>query len=128
MWRDFLNTIDTSWLSLTRSGSSKSAVLDILGENIIQAAAKGLAEAWEEIVWQGMQIQALSLSDPPLWFIHSILWELYKLNFCYELYALNCTIVPEYWTTSEACTWQTLLHSVFPTCQFYLQTAFDFLG
>ncbi|KAL4076806.1 hypothetical protein V8B97DRAFT_2022084 [Scleroderma yunnanense] len=108
MWRDFLNTIDTSQLSLTRSRSSKSAVLDILGENIVQVAAKSLAEAWEEI------IRVSSLSDPPLWLVHSILWELYKLNFHYELYVLNCIIVPEHWTTSEACTWQTLLHSVFP--------------
>ena len=51
MWRDFLNTIDTSKLSSTRSASSKSAVLDILGENIVQVAAKGFVEAQEEIVW-----------------------------------------------------------------------------
>ncbi|KAL4068791.1 hypothetical protein V8B97DRAFT_2024705 [Scleroderma yunnanense] len=137
------------------SASSKLVVLDILEENIVQVAAKGLAEAWEEIVWQGMQ--------------------LYELNFCYELYTLDCAIVPECWTTSEAQTWQALLHSIFPgryglrmwseplpwelhelgmcthsmevalsymdgqdnsecyklfltVCQFYLQTAFDFLG
>ncbi|KAL4069522.1 hypothetical protein J3A83DRAFT_4189287 [Scleroderma citrinum] len=166
MWRHFLNTIDPSQLSSTKSASSKLVVLDILGENIVQVAAKGLAEAWEEIVWQGMQVQVSSLSDPPLWLVCSILWEPYELNFHYELYMLDCAIVPEHWTTSEAWTQQTLLHSIFPgsmevalpyvnnfcellsawpgapshlqssakmdgqdnTCQFYLQTAFDFLG
>lgn len=55
-----------------------------------------------------------SLSDPPLWLVRSILWELYELNFRYELYALDHTIVPECWTTSEVRTRQTLLHSIFP--------------
>lgn len=64
MWRDFLNTIDTSLPSSTRSASSKLAVLDILGESIVQAAAKGLAEAREEIVWRGRQVSS-SISDLP---------------------------------------------------------------
>ena len=58
MWRDFLNTIDTSKLSSTRSASSKLTVLDILGENIVQAAAKGFVEAQEEIVWRGKQVSS----------------------------------------------------------------------
>ena len=53
------------------------------------------------------------LSDPPLWLICSILWELYELNFHYELYTLNRAIVPERWTASKAQTQQTLLHSIF---------------
>ena len=53
------------------------------------------------------------LSDPLLWLICSILWELYELNFHYELYALDRAIVPEHWTASKAQTWQTLLHSIF---------------
>ena len=57
----------------------------------------------------------LSLSDPPLWLVRSILWELYKLNFHYELYALDCAIVLDCWATSEACSQQTLLHSIFPS-------------
>ncbi|KAI5987204.1 hypothetical protein EDD15DRAFT_2199737 [Pisolithus albus] len=57
----------------------------------------------------------LVLSDPPLWLIRSILWELYELNFHYELYALDEVIVPHLWTTDEArVAWQGLLYSIFP--------------
>ncbi|KAI6010247.1 hypothetical protein BKA83DRAFT_4503680 [Pisolithus microcarpus] len=101
IWRDFLNTIDMDQPSSTRSASTKLAVQDILGENIIHVA-QGYAGAPEEIEWQGMQVQVSSLSDPPLWLIHSILWELYELNFCYELYALDEVIIPHLWTTDEA--------------------------
>ncbi|KIM50646.1 hypothetical protein SCLCIDRAFT_144968, partial [Scleroderma citrinum Foug A] len=114
MWRDFLNTIDTDWLSSTRSGSMKSAVLDILGETIVQAA-QGLTVVPAEIVWQGIQVQVSSLSDPPLWLMHSLLWELYELSFRYELYALDRVIVGHLWSTDEA--WlnrQTCLYSIFP--------------
>ncbi|KAI6041024.1 hypothetical protein EDC04DRAFT_2566219 [Pisolithus marmoratus] len=97
MWRDFLNTIGTDLPSSMRSASMKSAVRDILGENIIHAA------------------QVSSLSDPPLWLIHSILWELYELNFHYELYALDQVIVPHLWTTDQAqLDRQGLLYSIFP--------------
>ena len=55
------------------------------------------------------------LSDPPLWLVHSILWELYKLNFRYELYTLDPAIVLDHWATSKVRSWQTLLHSIFPS-------------
>ncbi|KAI6005552.1 hypothetical protein EDD15DRAFT_2358694 [Pisolithus albus] len=114
MWRDFLNTIDTDQPSSTRSASTKSAVRDILGENIIHVA-QGYAGAPEEIEWRGMQVRVSSLSDPPLWLIRSILWELYELNFRYELYALDEVIVPHLWTTDEArVARQGLLYSIFP--------------
>ncbi|KAI5988569.1 hypothetical protein EDD15DRAFT_2172284, partial [Pisolithus albus] len=110
MWRDFLNTIDTDQPSSTRSASMKSAVWDIFGENIIH-----VAQAPEEIEWQGMQVSSVLLFYPPLWLIHSILWELYELNFCYELYALDEVIVPHLWTTDEArVARQGLLYSIFP--------------
>ena len=41
-----------------------------------------------------MQVQVLTLSDPPLQFMCSLLWEIYELNFQYELYALDRFIVP----------------------------------
>ena len=53
------------------------------------------------------------LSDPLLWLIRYILWELYELNFHYELYVLDRAIVLERWTASKAQTWQTFLHSIF---------------
>lgn len=133
MWRDFLNTIDTNWLSSTKSASSKSAVLDILGEDIVQAAP-GVTVALDQITWRGiqvsvstsylsflsisfcvMQIRVSSLSDPPLWLMCSLLWELYELNFRYELLALDQAVVPHFWTTDETrLTRQTLLYSIFP--------------
>ena len=61
MWRDFLNTIDTNRLSSTKSSSSKSAVLDILGEDIIQAAPSSAA-APDQITWRGIQVSVLYLT------------------------------------------------------------------
>ncbi|KAI6147072.1 hypothetical protein BKA82DRAFT_36004 [Pisolithus tinctorius] len=115
MWRDFLNTIDTDPLPSTQTTLRKSAVQDILGEGIINSA-QGLAGAPEEITWRGMQVKISSLSNPPLWFIWSLLWELYELNFRYELYALDRGLIPNLWSSSDEMwlTCQTLLYSIFP--------------
>ena len=63
-----------------------------------------------------MQVQVLTLSDLPLQFMCSLLWELYELNFWYELYALDWFIVPHLWTTSDEAqmSHQTLIYSIFP--------------
>ncbi|KAI6095214.1 hypothetical protein F5141DRAFT_1013662, partial [Pisolithus sp. B1] len=114
MWRDFLNTIDIDLLPLTRTVLTKLVMQDILGEAIINSA-QGLAGAPQEITWQGMQ------GNPPLQFMWSLLWELYELNFHYELYALDWALVPNRWTASDSneewLTHQSLLYDIFPgTC------------
>ncbi|KAI6012346.1 hypothetical protein EDC04DRAFT_2609524 [Pisolithus marmoratus] len=99
---------------------------DIFGEAIINSA-QGLTGAPQEIMWWGMQgsitsvlaplfVSVSSFSDPPLSFMQSLLWELYELNFQYELYVLNWALAPDHWTTSnkEQITHQTLLYSIFP--------------
>ncbi|KAI6160560.1 hypothetical protein EDD17DRAFT_1484013 [Pisolithus thermaeus] len=116
MWRDFLNTIDTDPLPSTKTASTKLAVRDILGEAIINSA-QGLTGAPQEITWRGMQGSITSvLAHPPLSFMRSLLWELYELNFRYELYALDRALVPDCWTTSneERITRQTLLYGILP--------------
>ncbi|KAI6117070.1 hypothetical protein EDD17DRAFT_1514542 [Pisolithus thermaeus] len=103
MWRDFLNTIDTDPLPSTKTVSTKLAVRDILGEAVINSA-QGLAG-----------IPTASLSDPPLQFMWSLLWELY------ELYTLDRALVPYFWTASDSnkewLTHHSLLYDIFPgTC------------
>ena len=62
-----------------------------------------------------MQIRVSSLADPPLWLMRSLLWELYELNFRYELLALDRAVVPHFWATDETqTTRQDLLYSIFP--------------
>ncbi|KIK22969.1 hypothetical protein PISMIDRAFT_45968, partial [Pisolithus microcarpus 441] len=121
MWRDFLNTIDTDPLPSTKTALTKLAMWDILGEAIINLA-QGLAGAPQDITWQGMQgsitlVPISSLSDPPLPFMQSLLWELYELNFCYELYMLDRALIPDHWTASneEQLTHQSLLYGIFPS-------------
>ncbi|KAL4061835.1 hypothetical protein J3A83DRAFT_4196225 [Scleroderma citrinum] len=94
MWRDFLNTIDTN--QPNQPASTKSAL-----RNWQFGIFWGLAEAPEEVMWQGMQ---------------SLLWELYELNFCYEFYALDQAIIPHLWTSSDKAqiAHQILLYSIFP--------------
>ncbi|KIK13792.1 hypothetical protein PISMIDRAFT_75437, partial [Pisolithus microcarpus 441] len=116
MWRDFLNTISisTEQPSSTYSAASKSAVRDILGDDIVHLA-QGLAGAPEAITWHGMEVQVASLSDPPLQFMRSLLWELYELIFHYELLALDRVLAAHLWTSDESrITRQTLLYSIFP--------------
>ncbi|KAI6139779.1 hypothetical protein BKA82DRAFT_145720 [Pisolithus tinctorius] len=118
MWRDFLNTTDTDPLPSTQTALRKSAVWDILGEGIINSAQGeyyicfGPVSLYLSIV----QVKISSLSNPPLWFIWSLLWELYELNFCYELYMLDWALVPNLWTSSDKMrlTCQTHLYSIFP--------------
>ena len=48
--------------------------------------------------------------------MRSLLWELYELNFRYELLALDQAIVPQFWTTDEGrLSRLTLLYSIFPS-------------
>ncbi|KIN98412.1 hypothetical protein M404DRAFT_157861, partial [Pisolithus tinctorius Marx 270] len=115
MWRDFLNGTDTEHLpSGTQSASTKLAAQVILGD-IIQAAHDDPVHMSEESEWRGMQVQAASLSDLPLHFTCSLLWELYELNFHYELCALDQALVPQLWPNSlDKYTHQSLLWSIFP--------------
>ncbi|KAI5999772.1 hypothetical protein F5J12DRAFT_784550 [Pisolithus orientalis] len=104
----------TSSMVLTQSASTKLAVWAMLGD-IIQVAHDDPVHMSEEIEWRGMQVQALSLSDPPLHFTCSLLWELYELNFHYELHTLNPALVPQLWLDSlDKYTCQSLLWSIFP--------------
>ena len=55
------------------------------------------------------------MSDPPLQLIRSILWELYELNFHYELSALDQVLATHLWATSDGApsTRQALLYDIF---------------
>ncbi|KIN98982.1 hypothetical protein M404DRAFT_156479, partial [Pisolithus tinctorius Marx 270] len=118
MWRDFLNTIDTDPLPSTQTplrnpgfgrGTRGNYMVRNAGEYYI---CTGPVSLYLSIV----QVKILSLSNPPLWFIWSLLWELYELNFRYELYVLDWALVPNLWTSSDEMwlTRQTLLYSIFP--------------
>ncbi|KAI5989930.1 hypothetical protein EDD15DRAFT_2370228 [Pisolithus albus] len=114
MWRDFLNTISTEQLSSTRSAASKMAVRDILEDDIVHLT-RGSAGAPETITWRGMEVKVASLSDPPLQLMRSLLWELYELNFRYELLALDRVLAANLWSSDESRIGrQTLLYSIFP--------------
>ncbi|KAL4077720.1 hypothetical protein J3A83DRAFT_4087709 [Scleroderma citrinum] len=89
MWRDFLNTIDTdqpNQLTSTKSALRKSAVWNILGDQIIQSA-QGLAGVLEEVMWQGMQVRILSFLDPYL-SIHVL------CRFNVHLFQIHLHVVP----------------------------------
>ncbi|KAL4069114.1 hypothetical protein J3A83DRAFT_4373402 [Scleroderma citrinum] len=114
MWRNFLNTINLEQLSLFKKSTSMKMAAQG-GDEIIQSA-QSLIGMPEEIVWQGMQIQVSSLLNPPLQLICSMFWELYELNFYYELYVLDQVLAAHLWATSDGAlpTCQALLYSIFP--------------
>ncbi|KAI6017568.1 hypothetical protein PISMIDRAFT_114927 [Pisolithus microcarpus 441] len=67
------------------------------------------------ITWHGMEVKVASLSDPPLQLMCSLLWELYELNFCYELLMLDRVLAANLWSSDESqIGHQTLLYSIFP--------------
>ncbi|KAI6115542.1 hypothetical protein EV401DRAFT_2097938, partial [Pisolithus croceorrhizus] len=112
MWRDFLNTIDTDPLPSTKTvGTRGNYVARNAGECYLSFHSISLYLCV-------IQIPTTSLSDPPLQFMQSLLWELYELNFCYELYMFNQALVPDHWTVSdsdeEQLTCQSLLYDIFP--------------
>ncbi|KAI6027283.1 hypothetical protein PISMIDRAFT_120508 [Pisolithus microcarpus 441] len=114
MWRDFLNTISTEQLSSTRSAASKMAVQDILEDDIVHLTC-GLVGVPETITWCGMEVKVALLSDPPLQLMHSLLWELYELNFHYELLTLDWVLAANLWSSDESQIGrQTLLYSILP--------------
>ncbi|KAI6103143.1 hypothetical protein EV401DRAFT_1875576 [Pisolithus croceorrhizus] len=115
MWRDFLNTIDTDPLPSTKTvGTTGNYVARNAGERYLGFHSVSLYSC-------AIQIPTASLSDPPLQFMRSLLWELYELNFHYELYALDWALAPNHWTASDSdkewLTCQSLLYDIFPgTC------------
>ncbi|KAI6102140.1 hypothetical protein F5141DRAFT_1008474 [Pisolithus sp. B1] len=54
------------------------------------------------ITWCGMEVKVASLSDPPLQLMCFLLWELYELNFRYELLVLDQVLVPNLWSSDES--------------------------
>ncbi|KAI6160122.1 hypothetical protein EDD17DRAFT_1485465 [Pisolithus thermaeus] len=112
MQRDFLNTIDTDPLPSTKTvGTRGNYMARNAGECYLGFHSVSLYLCV-------IQIPTTSLSDPPLQFMQSLLWELYELNFSYELYALDQALVPNRWTASDSdeewLTCQSLLYDIFP--------------
>ncbi|KIK76102.1 hypothetical protein PAXRUDRAFT_170901, partial [Paxillus rubicundulus Ve08.2h10] len=115
MWQDFLISIEAGEVATTCSDTfavtHKRAALQVFGEDMVVKS-----QGWKPgdiISWHGMDILVDSLANPPMLLTKWILWELYELNFCYELYALDCIMATELWVSSftERCA---LLHSIFP--------------
>ncbi|KIN96720.1 hypothetical protein M404DRAFT_162371 [Pisolithus tinctorius Marx 270] len=46
--------------------------------------------------------------------MHSLLWELYELNFCFELYVLNCVLATSLWTSSDEAQLTRCESNIFP--------------
>ncbi|KAG1723253.1 uncharacterized protein EDB91DRAFT_1087878 [Suillus paluster] len=82
LWRDFLN-------SPTAAAKRKQAApQQIFSEDLLDADGSTWA-IQATLVWRNETISVASLSDPPARLMRRILWELYELNFHYELQALN---------------------------------------
>lgn len=117
MWRDFLISIPVEDLhskqaaSDTRAATRKQAARDLFGENVVVKTREW--RTGDTISWRGMQISIESLADPPVLLAKRILWELYELNFRYELYALDRVMAPNLWAESFVER-RALLYSIFP--------------
>ncbi|KAF9230549.1 hypothetical protein BU15DRAFT_83492 [Melanogaster broomeanus] len=115
MWRDFLISIQAENVETTPSGTfaatSRRAALEVFGEDVV-VRTRGWRTG-DTVSWRGMDISFDSLADPPVLLAKQILWELYELNFRYELYALDRVMAPELWASCFTER-RALLHSIFP--------------
>ncbi|KIJ21118.1 hypothetical protein PAXINDRAFT_6892 [Paxillus involutus ATCC 200175] len=116
MWQDFLISIEAenvaTMSSDTFAATCKRAALQVFGEDVVVKS-----QGWkpgDTISWRGMDIVVDSLTDPPVLLAKWILWELYELNFRYELYALDHIMATELWVSSFT-EHRALLHSIFPS-------------
>ncbi|KAF9231218.1 hypothetical protein BU15DRAFT_82677 [Melanogaster broomeanus] len=114
MWRDFLISIQAedakTTSSDTRAATRRRAALEVFGEDVV-VRTRGWRTG-DTVSWRGMDISVDSLADPPVLLAKQILWELYELNFRYELYALDRVMAPELWASCfTEC--RALLHSIF---------------
>jgi hypothetical protein len=121
LWRDFLNSSPSGESSATASSSSagptaaakrKQAAKEIFGEDLLDAEGSTWA-IQATLVWRNETISVASLSDPPTRLMRRILWELYELNFRYELQALDRVMARASWEESLPAR-RDLLYSIFP--------------
>ncbi|OJA11302.1 hypothetical protein AZE42_09656 [Rhizopogon vesiculosus] len=121
LWRDFLNSSPSGESSATASSSSagptaaakrKQAAKEIFGEDLLDAEGSTWA-IQATLVWRNETISVASLSDPPTRLMRRILWELYELNFHYELQALDRVMARASWEESLPAR-RDLLYSIFP--------------
>ncbi|OAX32506.1 hypothetical protein K503DRAFT_805176 [Rhizopogon vinicolor AM-OR11-026] len=121
LWRDFLNSSPSGESSAAASLSStvptatakrKQAAKEIFGEDLLDAEGSTWA-IQATLVWRNETISVASLSDPPTHLMRHILWELYELNFHYELQALNRVMACASWEESLLAR-HDLLYSIFP--------------
>ncbi|KAG1883232.1 hypothetical protein F4604DRAFT_1920416 [Suillus subluteus] len=121
LWRDFLNSSPSGEPSTIASSSSagptaaamrKQAATQIFGEDLQDTQGTTWAIG-ENVQWRNMTISIISLCNPPLRLMRLILWELYKLNFRYELLALDRVMARASWEESQHNR-RDLLYSIFP--------------
>ena len=121
IWRDFLNSIpseesmtgaSSSTGVLTAAATRKRTAKDLFGEDLldVQGATWAIGNTLE---WRGQTISVDSLSDPPARLMRLILWELYELNFRYELLALDQVMACTLWKESLEDR-RNLLYGIFP--------------
>lgn len=121
LWRDFLNSIPSEE-TLARASSStgaptatamrKRAAKDLFGEDLLDVQGTTWA-IQNTLQWRNETISVESLCDPPTRLMRLILWELYELNFRYELLALDCVMARASWEGSLHER-RDLLYSIFP--------------
>jgi len=121
LWRDFLNSIpsDESLASAsstagrpTATAARKRAAKDLFGEDLLDAQGPTWAIG-NTLEWRNRTISVESLSDPPPRLMRLILWELYELNFRYELLALDQFMARTLWEESRNDR-RDLLYGIFP--------------
>lgn len=85
---------------------------DLFGEDLLDAQGTTWAIK-DSLEWRNMTISVASLADPPPRLMRLILWELYELNFRYELLALDRVMARALWEESLHDR-RDLLYGIFP--------------
>ncbi|KAH7902954.1 hypothetical protein BJ138DRAFT_1021329 [Hygrophoropsis aurantiaca] len=86
--------------------------MELFGEDLLDLQGTTWAIK-DSVEWHGQVIPISSLADPPTRLMRQILWELYELNFRFELLALDHIMAHQQWEDTPVER-RELLHSIFP--------------
>jgi hypothetical protein len=94
LWRDFLFGLpDLTGECKTSAQKSKKAAWDLFGRDLVDRAR----EVNDKVVWRDQEIEVRTLGSPPQVLMRQLLWELYELNFRYELLTLDRVLALKRW-------------------------------
>ena len=110
--KDTLEAAPESSMNKKTAKGRKLAALDIFGDTTVVMTLGSTSAPSKTVAWHDRHIPITSLTNPPPRLIRAIPWEVYEVGWWYELYALDCALLPQLWAKHRMeCL--SFLHAIF---------------